>query len=290
MQELIGFVGLGIMGRGMVTNLVSKGYHPTVWNRTPGKASGLDVEEAEDLATLAKASDVIIICVSDTPDVVEVLAALKDGLRGGKLIIDHSTISPLETRRLALELLDRKVAWLDAPVSGGSEGAANGTLTTMVGGSEADLKRARPILECYSTTITHLGPVGSGQLAKLVNQILVVGHQMAASEALLFAESAGLDVGRTLEAVKDGAAGSWMLANRGPQMIAGNWEPGFTIDLQQKDLRLVLETADEIGVPLPGTALIFQLYRALQHSGLGAEGNHALIKALRQLAGDVTRA
>ena len=286
MQELIGFVGLGIMGRGMVTNLVSKGYQPTVWNRTPGKASGLDVEEAKDLAALAKASDVIIICVSDTPDVVEVLSALKDGLSAGKLIIDHSTISPLETRRLALELVDRKVGWLDAPVSGGSEGAANGTLTTMVGGSESDLKRARPILECYSTTITHLGPVGSGQLAKLVNQILVVGNQMAASEALLFAEAAGLDVGRTLEAVKDGAAGSWMLANRGPQMIAGNWEPGFTIDLQQKDLRLVLDAADEIGVPLPATALIFQLYRALQHSGLGSEGNHALIKALRQLAGD----
>jgi 3-hydroxyisobutyrate dehydrogenase len=290
MQELIGFVGLGIMGRGMVTNLLSRGYRPTVWNRTPGKARGLDVEEAEDLATLAKASDVIIICVSDTPDVVEVLTSLKGGLSAGKLVIDHSTISPLETRRLALELLDRKVAWLDAPVSGGSEGAANGTLTTMVGGSESDLKRARPILQCYSTTITHLGPVGSGQLAKLVNQILVVGNQMAASEALLFAEAAGLDVGRTLEAVKDGAAGSWMLANRGPQMIAGNWEPGFTIDLQQKDLRLVLETADEIGVPLPATALIFQLYRALQNSGLGSEGNHALIKALRQLAGDVARA
>ena len=288
MQEQIGFVGLGIMGRGMVSNLVTGGFRPVVWNRTPGKASGL--EEAKDLASLAKASDVIIICVSDTPDVIEVLAGLRDGLSAGKLIIDHSTISPLETRRLALGLVERKVSWLDAPVSGGSEGAANGTLTTMVGGSESDLKRARPILECYSATITHLGPVGSGQLAKLVNQILVVGNQLAASEALLFAEAAGLDVGRTLEAVKDGAAGSWMLANRGPQMIAGNWEPGFTIDLQQKDLRLVLDTADEIGVPLPGTALIFQLYRALQHSGLGSEGNHALIKALRQLAGDVDRA
>ncbi|MGH8957899.1 MAG: NAD(P)-dependent oxidoreductase [Acidimicrobiia bacterium] len=290
MQERIGFVGLGIMGRGMVANLATKGRRPTVWNRTPGKAAGLDVDQAEDLPTLAKGSDVIVICVSDSPDVVEVVSGLKDGLRPGQLLIDHSTISPIETRRLALELVERKVDWLDAPVSGGSEGAEQGTLTTMVGGSESDVKRARPILECYSTTITHLGPVGSGQLAKLVNQILVVGNQMAASEALLFAEAAGLDLARTLEAVKGGAAGSWMLANRGPQMIAGNWEPGFTIDLQQKDLRLVLDAADQIGAPLPGTALIFQLYRALQLSGLGHEGNHALIKALRRLTGDVARA
>jgi 3-hydroxyisobutyrate dehydrogenase len=160
----------------------------------------------------------------------------------------------------------------------------------MVGGSQADLARAQPVLESYASSITHLGPVGAGQLAKLVNQILVVGNQMAASEALLFAEAAGLDPGRTLEAIKDGAAGSWMLSNRGPQMIAGSWEPGFTIDLQQKDLRLVLDTADEIGTPLPATALIFQLYRALQHSGLGQEGNHALIKALRQLAGETLSA
>ncbi|HEY7583349.1 MAG TPA: NAD(P)-dependent oxidoreductase [Acidimicrobiia bacterium] len=290
MQERIGFVGLGIMGRGMVANLATKGYRPMVWNRTPGKADGLKVEEADDLASLAKGSDIIIICVSDTPDVVEVVSGLTDGLSEGQLIIDHSTISPLETRRLAMGLVERKIDWLDAPVSGGSEGAEKGTLTTMIGGSEADVKRARPILECYSTTITHLGPVGSGQLAKLVNQILVVGNQLAASEALLFAEAAGLDLARTLDAVKGGAAGSWMLANRGPQMITGNWEPGFTIDLQQKDLRLVLDTADEIGTPLPGTALIFQLYRALQHSGLGQEGNHALIKALRQLAGETSRA
>ena len=290
MQERIGFVGLGIMGRGMVANLATKGYRPTVWNRTPGKAAGLEVDQAADLIALAKSSDIIVICVSDTPDVTEVVSGLKEGLSAGQLVIDHSTISPRATRRLALELVERKVDWLDAPVSGGSEGAAQGTLTTMVGGSEADVARARPILECYSATITHLGPVGSGQLAKLVNQILVVGNQMAASEALLFAEAAGLDLARTLEAVKDGAAGSWMLANRGPQMIAGYWEPGFTIDLQQKDLRLVLDTADEIGAPVPATALIFQLYRALQQSGLGHEGNHALIKALRQLAGETSNA
>jgi 3-hydroxyisobutyrate dehydrogenase len=127
--------------------------------------------------------------------------------------------------------------------------------------------------------------VGAGQLVKLVNQILVVGNQLAASEALLFAQAAGLNLADTLNAVKGGAAGSWMLSNRGPQMIVGDWRPGFTIDLQQKDLRLVLAAADELGVPLPGTALIFQLYRALQRVGLGDEGNHALIKALQMMAG-----
>jgi 3-hydroxyisobutyrate dehydrogenase len=155
----------------------------------------------------------------------------------------------------------------------------------MVGGAGADLERVRPYLAAYSTTITHLGPVGAGQLAKLVNQILVVGNQLAASEALLFAREAGLDLGVTLDAVKDGAGGSWMLSNRGPQMLAGDWRPGFTIDLQQKDLRLVLEAADRLGVPLPGTALVFQLYRALQAGGHGQEGNHALIKALEKMAG-----
>jgi len=159
----------------------------------------------------------------------------------------------------------------------------------MVGGERAQLDRARPYLEAYSAVITHVGPVGAGQLVKLVNQILVVGNQLASSEALLFAEAAGLDLTDTLNAVKGGAAGSWMLTNRGPQMIEGDWRPGFTIDLQQKDLRLVLAAADELGVPLPGTALIFQLYRALQRMGLGEEGNHALIKALQMMAGIDTK-
>lgn len=285
-MERIGYIGLGIMGRGMVANLVAKGMAPLVWNRTPGRSEGLDVKVAIDLRHLVDATEVIVICVSDSPDVVEVVEGLKPGLRSGQLIVDHSTISPETTRLLARAISEVGVSWLDAPVSGGAEGAKKGTLSTMVGGEQADLDRARPILEAYSTTITHVGSVGSGQLAKLVNQILVVGNQMAASEALLFAEAAGLDLTRTLEAVKGGAAGSWMLANRGPQMIAGDWEPGFTVDLQQKDLRLVLEAADELGVPLVGTSLIFQLYRALQRSGLGQEGNHALIKALRKLAGD----
>ena len=284
MSERLGFAGTGIMGGGMASNLVAKGHPLIVWNRTRQKAEAIEgAEVADSLEDLARAVDIVFICVSDSPDVVDVVEGILPGLREGQLIVDHSTISPAVTRTLADRVAADGVGWIDAPVSGGSEGAAKGTLSTMVGGSTEDLERVRPYLETYSTTITHVGPVGSGQLVKLVNQILVVGNQMAVSEAFLFAKRAGLDLAVTLEAVKGGAAGSWMLANRGPQMIDDDWRPGFTIDLQQKDLRLVLEAADGYGTPLPATALIFQFYRALQASGHGHEGNHALVKALEQM-------
>jgi 3-hydroxyisobutyrate dehydrogenase-like beta-hydroxyacid dehydrogenase len=287
MTDRLGFAGIGIMGSGMASNLIAKGHPLTVWNRTRAKAEAIKgAEVADTLEDLAAAVDIIMICVSDSPDVVALVeGGLLSGLRDGQLIVDHSTISPAVTRDLAARVAAHGVGWVDAPVSGGSEGAHQGTLSTMVGGSAEDLARVRPYLESYSTTITHVGPVGSGQLVKLVNQILVVGNQMAVSEALLFARRAGLDLEATLNAVKGGAAGSWMLANRGPQMIADDWRPGFTIDLQQKDLRLVLDAADDHGTPLPATGLIFQLYRALQASGHGHEGNHALIKALEQMIG-----
>jgi 3-hydroxyisobutyrate dehydrogenase len=155
----------------------------------------------------------------------------------------------------------------------------------MAGGLAADFERALPVLQAMGKTITHVGPLGSGQMVKLVNQILVVVTMQGVAEALLFAEAGGLDLEKTLAAVGGGAAGSWMLNNRGPQVIRRDWRPGFTIDLQQKDLRLVLEAADQLGAPLPATSLVFQLYRTLQARGLGHEGNHALVRALEQLAG-----
>lgn len=287
----VGFIGLGIMGGGMTRNLIATGHRIAVWNRTPGKAEPLadaGAVVAADPADLAARCDLVLICVSDTPDVEAVVTGergLLDGLRPGSLVVDHSTISPAATRRLAALLAARGAGWIDAPVSGGSEGAARGTLSVMAGGDAADLERARPVMEAYAAKIVHVGPVGAGQLVKLVNQVLVVVTGMGVAEALLFAQGAGLDLPATLEAVKDGAAASWMLSNRGPQMIARDWRPGFTIDLQEKDLRLVMEAADELGVPLPATALVFQLYRALQQRGLGAEGNHALVKALEALSG-----
>jgi 3-hydroxyisobutyrate dehydrogenase len=265
------------------------GNNLTVWNRTPDKANDLVCNVAVDPSDLGRTSDIVFVCVSDTPDVEEVVFGhhgVIHGLERGALIVDHSTISPTATKELAARAGESGVSWLDAPVSGGAEGAENGTLAIMVGGPPEALDRARPFMEAYSKTITHIGAEpGSGQTAKAVNQVLVVLNELAASEALLLAQGAGLDLEKTLAAVEGGAAGSWMLSSRGPQMIARDWRPGFTIDLQQKDLRIVLDSADELGIPLPGVALVFQLYRALQSQGLGNEGNHALVKALEQLAG-----
>jgi len=291
MAEQIGFIGLGIMGQGMARNLLRAGFDLVVWNRTPSKMDALVSEGASAAgspAELARACDIVITCVSDTPDVEAVVLGengVIHGLREGSLLIDMSTISPKVTREIAARLAEREVHMLDAPVSGGSEGAARGTLSIMVGGEADQVSRAMPILEAMGKTITHVGGHGAGQTVKLVNQILVVVNMLAVGEALLFAQAGGLDLQKTLDAVTQGAAGSWMLSNRGPQVIARDWRPGFTIDLQQKDLRLVLEAADENGVPLLGTALVFQLYRTLQQAGLGSEGNHALVKALERLAG-----
>ena len=291
MAEQIGFIGLGIMGQGMARNLLRAGFDLVVWNRTRSKMDALVSEGASAAgspAELARACDIVITCVSDTPDVEAVVLGENGaihGLREGSLLIDMSTISPKVTREIAARLAEREVHMLDAPVSGGSEGAARGTLSIMVGGEADQVSRAMPILEAMGKTITHVGGHGAGQTVKLVNQILVVVNMLAVGEGLLFAQAGGLDLQKTLDAVTQGAAGSWMLSNRGPQVIARDWRPGFTIDLQQKDLRLVLEAADENGVPLLGTALVFQLYRTLQQAGLGSEGNHALVKALERLAG-----
>jgi 3-hydroxyisobutyrate dehydrogenase len=174
---------------------------------------------------------------------------------------------------------------LDAPVSGGSEGAAKGTLSIMVGGEAEQFARALPVFQAMGKTITHVGGHGAGQTVKLVNQVLVVGNCIAMCEALMFAQAGGVDLQKTYDAISQGAAGSWMFTHRAPQIIARDWRPGFTIDLQQKDLRLVLEAADELGAPVLIASLVFQLYRTLQARGLGNEGNHALIKALEHLAG-----
>ncbi len=291
MSTRVGVVGLGIMGAGMARNLLAAGHDVSVWNRTAARAEPFAAAGATVCGTaaeLAARCEVVLVCVSDTPDVEAVLFdadGVAAGAGAGTLVVDASTISPDATRGFAARLADRGVSFIDAPVSGGSEGAERGTLSIMVGGAESDLERARPVLETIGRTITHVGPVGSGQTCKLVNQVLVVVNMLAVSEALLLAEAGGLDLTRTIAAVESGAAGSWMLSNRGPQVVRRDWRPGFTIDLQQKDLRLVLEAAHSLGVPLLATASVFQLYRCLQADGLGGEGNHALAKALERLSG-----
>ncbi len=290
-MDKIGFIGLGIMGRGMTANLLKAGHDVTIWNRTAARMVPF-VENgaisAESPRQLAEQCDIILICVSDTADVEAVLHGddgVLAGLSAGNLVIDHSTISPAATLEMAAAVNAVGAHWLDAPISGGNEGAENGTLSIMIGGDAAQVERAMPFLEVMGKSIIHVGGQGDGQKVKLVNQILVVVTQLAVSEALLYAQAGGLDLEKTLAAVSGGAAGSWMLSNRGPQMIQRDWRPGFTIDLQQKDLRLVLESADQLGVPVLGTAQVFQLFRTLQQQGLGDDGNHALVKALEQMTG-----
>ena len=291
MSERIGFIGLGIMGRGMTLNLLKAGFAVTVWNRTASRMEPMVAAGAtagSSPANVAANSDIIITCVSDTPDVEAVILGENGVIHGaqpGSLVVDMSTISPQATREISGRLAEKGVAMLDAPISGGSEGAAKGTLSIMIGGAAADVARAMPAFEAMGKTITHVGPTAAGQTVKLVNQILVVVNMLAVGEALLFAQAGGLDLQKTLDAVKAGAAGSWMLSNRGPQVVERDWRPGFTIDLQQKDLRLVLEAADQMGIPVLGTSTVFNLYRTLQRQGLGEEGNHALVKALEHLAG-----
>ena len=291
MTEKIGFIGLGIMGRGMVANLLQAGFAVRIWNRTASRMEALVAEGASaggSPADVAAHSDIIITCVSDTPDVEAVILGedgVIHGAKEGALVVDMSTISPQATRDMEARLAEKGVHMLDAPISGGSEGAAKGTLSIMVGGEAAQVERAMPAFQAMGKAITHVGGTGAGQTVKLVNQILVVINMLAVGEALLFAQAGELDLEKTLAAVTQGAAGSWMLSNRGPQVIERDWRPGFTIDLQQKDLRLVLEAADQMGVPAIGTSMVFNLYRTLQAQGLGEEGNHALVKALEHLAG-----
>ncbi len=291
MSERVGFIGLGIMGRGMVDNLMKAGFDVTVWNRTASRMDAFVERGAAAAASpraVAEACDIIIICVSDTPDVEAVVlgeAGVIHGAAAGKLVIDMSTINPVNTVEIGAQLKTKGVSMLDAPISGGSEGAANGTLSIMIGGSDADVARAMPCFEAMGSTITHVGEAGAGQTVKLSNQILCVVNMLAASEALLFAQAGGVNLEKMLQAVTGGAAGSWMLANRGPQVINDYWAPGFSIDLQQKDLRLVLGAADEMGIPVIATALCFNLYRTLQAQGHGGDGNHSIIRALEAMAG-----
>jgi 3-hydroxyisobutyrate dehydrogenase len=291
MNKRIGFIGLGIMGTPMASNLIKAGFEVIVFNRTPSKADKLVIEgaiRASSIRELAKNSPVVLTMVSDTPDVEDIILSengIINSIQAGSVVIDMSTISPEATRRIAWRLGEKGVDMLDAPVSGGEQGAIAGTLSIMVGGDAGVLERCRPILDVLGKNIIHVGSNGMGQTVKLMNQILVVGNLNAVVEALLFAQAQGVDLSKAIEAVKGGAAGSWQLANLGPMIVRRNFEPGFMIDLVQKDLKLVMEASETIKLPLPVTSLIHQMYYSLQAAGEGQKGTQALVKALERLSG-----
>ena len=276
------------MGAPMAGHLLAAGYPLTVHSRTKARSGDLlrsGARWADTPADAARDADVVFVNVPDTPDVQSVLTGDRSVLsvaRTGLIVIDHSTISPSATRRMAAALAQRGAHLLDAPVSGGDVGAKNATLSIMVGGDESAFVRARPLLERLGKTITHCGPSGSGQLTKLVNQVLVSVTNLAVSEALVLARKGGLDPHKTIAALAGGAAGSWQLANLGPRMLAGDFKPGFMIDLQVKDLRLVLEAAHELGLNPAAVTLVKRLFEAAQAQGRGREGTQALFEMVEQ--------
>lgn len=291
MRESIGFIGLGIMGMPMARNLIRAGFEVAVYNRTISKAETLAGEGAKKIDSpreLAKVSSVVITIVSDTPDVENLILGengIIESIKPDSVIIDMSTISPQATREIAIRLREKNVHMLDAPVSGGEQGAIDGTLSIMVGGDIKIFERCRPILEVIGKDIVHVGANGMGQTVKLINQILVVGTLNSVVEALIFAHKQGVDLSRAIEAVKSGAAGSWQLTNLAPRIIRRDFKPGFMVDLMQKDLRLVMEAAELKGVPLPVTSLIHQMFRSLQSIGEGKSGTQALVKVMECLSG-----
>ncbi|MDN4594589.1 NAD(P)-dependent oxidoreductase [Polycladomyces subterraneus] len=292
MQSLrVGFIGLGIMGRSMVRNIHRAGFPVTVWNRTERKmaeAREWGAETADSPRAVAEVSDVVITCVGDTPDVREVAEGpegLLNGAREGLIWVDMSTIAPEATRELAARAAEQGVRMLDAPVSGGDIGAREGTLSIMVGGDAEVLETVRPVLEAMGKNIVHCGPHGAGQTVKACNQILCGLNLLAVVEALAFAKKAGVDLEKMIEVTTQGAGGSWALANLAPRIVKGDLDPGFSVRFQQKDLRIVLQEAEQMNLPLVGTAVVQQLLRSVQAYGGDDDGTHALIRVMERLAG-----
>ena len=291
----IGFIGLGIMGRPMAGHLKSAGHRlALVQHRSdlpPELVEGAVI--CGSAREVAQQSDTIILMVPDTPDVEQVLFGangVAEGLRAGKLIIDMSSIDPIATREFAARIRELGCDYLDAPVSGGEVGAKNASLTIMCGGEEAAFERARPLFERMGKNITHVGGVGDGQVAKVANQIIVAGNLTALGEALTLARKAGLDRALTLKALGGGLAGSRALEQKTPNYVSGEYKPGFKIDLHFKDLGLIMEASRALGVPLPATAIVQELFNALRVRGKGGLDHSGIITLLEELAGVGERA
>jgi 2-hydroxy-3-oxopropionate reductase len=295
-RPVVGVIGLGIMGAPMARNLLRAGFPLVVWNRTATRADALVEEGAERAGSPREVSEqatITITMLSDTPDVAEVYRA-SDGVLAGvrrtrpggsSVLIDMSTIAPRVARELAREAAARGAAMLDAPVSGGDVGAREGTLSIMVGGDANALACARPALEALGTRIMHVGGSGAGQVVKACNQIVVGLTLEALGEALVLGAKAGVDPRAIVEALGGGLAASRVLEVRGEKLLARDFAPGFRLDLHAKDLGIVLDTARELDVPLPGAALVAELFEAERSRGHGDADNSTVVRALERLAG-----
>src|SRR4051812_40014044 len=305
----VSVIGLGTMGAPMARHLLAAGHEVTVHNRTREREEPLAEMGAKRASTPAEAAagaDVVLTCVSDSPDLLHVLfgpSGAAEGLEPGAVVVDCSTVSPSATVEAARRLAEVGAGMVDAPVSGGSEGAERGTLTIFAGGEEEHVAKARPVLEAIGSRITHLGPAGSGQLAKAVNQVMIAGTYATVGEGIALAEAAGLPVESLVEALGQGAAASWVLENRSGNMISGSYPLGFKVELHRKDLRIALEEAKRLGLDMPVSRLVEREEDQLVAEGYGDEDVSALARlprhrpagegdstSRRRPAGGVTRA
>jgi 2-hydroxy-3-oxopropionate reductase len=291
MAQVIGFIGLGIMGRPMARNLLKAGYSLVVHSRSRGpvdEIAGAGAKVGTSSRDVAAQCDVLITMLPNSPDVEQVVLGrdgVIEGARPGMILLDMSTISPLVSQKVGAALAAKSVKMLDAPVSGGEKGAIDGALSIMVGGDKAVFDKALPIFQAMGKTITHLGPLGAGGFTKLANQIIVAVNLTALGEALTLAKKAGLDRELTMTALAGGLAGSKCLDQKKPNYLADTYNPGFKIDLHYKDLGLIMESARALGVPLPTTAAVQELFSALRVKGRGGLDHSGVITLLEDLAG-----
>lgn len=287
----VAFIGLGTMGASMALNILKAGHEVTVHNRTRQKeeqVAGQGAKRAQSPEEAAKGAQIIVTMVSDTPDVEEVVLGPGGVIHGapkGSIVIDMSTISPAATRQMAEELRKKGIKMLDAPVSGGPEGAQKGTLAIMAGGDAADFEKALPILNAMGKTVTHVGPIGSGQITKAINQIIISGTYLSVAEGLTLGMKAGLEMETVIQAISGGAAGSWVLHNRGINVVKNSYPLGFRVRLHHKDLRIALDTARELGATLPATALVDQIENGLIARGFGDDDVSAIGRSIREQSG-----
>ncbi|MFC6199614.1 NAD(P)-dependent oxidoreductase [Ponticaulis profundi] len=283
------FLGLGVMGAPMAGYLVKAGHDVTVWNRTTAKATAWveaqgasSASMAETAADAVSGAEFVFSCLGDDPDVEAVYSDMMASLTPGAVVVDHTTASADLARRLYAALADKSIAFVDAPISGGQAGAEAGQLTIMCGGDEAAFESVAPVMDCYAKQMTLIGGPGAGQTAKMVNQICIAGVVQGLSEGLAFAENAGLDPAKVIEAISKGAAQSWQMENRWKTMVDGKFDYGFAVDWMRKDLRIALEEARQNGSSLPVTALVDQFYADVQVNGGKRWDTSSLITRLKR--------
>ncbi|MDR3577503.1 MAG: NAD(P)-binding domain-containing protein [Anaerolineaceae bacterium] len=291
-MQTVGYIGLGIMGKSIARNLHKAGYPIVVHNRSRAAVDELVAEGAKAASSpqeVAAQVDVVFTNVPDSPDVEKVVVGshgIIEGAHAGLIWVDNSSIKPGTARELARRLAEKGVASLDAPVSGGDIGARNATLTIMVGGPAEALQQVYPILQAMGKTIVHIGDAGTGQITKAANQIMTASQMVAMAELLIFAQKAGADPHKVVEAIKGGAAQCWTLDVKPPRLFAGNRQPGFKARQMYKDLNIVLETASQAGVPLPSAAVHAQLFNAMLQLGMGDLDNSGVLGVIEKLAGE----